>query len=82
MNKCLDTDRLADALVLASCGGTALWAKTQQRYFAGHKQAFIKNVVSAIVRSDLADLVAHTDLGKWKEALAVLLTYATAEKYK
>jgi protein transport protein SEC31 len=30
---CFRTGNLADALVLASCGGADLWAKTQERYF-------------------------------------------------
>ena len=49
---CFRTGNLADALVLASCGGAELWAKTQERYFEieTKKRPFL-SIVSAIIRN-------------------------------
>jgi protein transport protein SEC31 len=48
---CFRTGNLADALILASCGGAELWAKAQQRYFESQsaKLPFL-STVSAIIR--------------------------------
>ena len=39
---CLDAGRVADALVMAAVGGTALWEKTQQEYFRRAKRPYLK----------------------------------------
>ena len=51
---CFRTGNLADALVLASCGGADLWAKTQERYFKAEsaKRPFL-SIVSAIIHSQV-----------------------------
>ena len=51
---CFRTGNLADALVLASCGGGDLWAKTQQRYFEeqASQRPFLRTV-SAIIRNEV-----------------------------
>jgi len=51
---CFRTGNLADALVLASCGGADLWTKTQARYFQSEspKRPFL-SIVSAIVRNEV-----------------------------
>ena len=52
---CFRTGNLADALVLASCGGADLWAKTQERYFKAEsaKRPFL-SIVSAIIHSQVS----------------------------
>lgn len=79
---CFRTGNFADALLLASCGGGDLWAKTQERYFASQsqKRPFL-SVVGAIIRHDLASLVQDSDLGNWKETLAILSTYSKSEEF-
>jgi len=77
---CLKIGRTADALVLAACGGTELWSKTQDTYLASQRTPFMK-LVSSIAKSDLQALVAQTELGSWKGALAVLCTYAKSEEF-
>lgn len=49
---CFRTGNLADALVLASCGGADLWSKTQERYFEmeAKKRPFL-SIVSAVIRN-------------------------------
>jgi protein transport protein SEC31 len=51
---CFQTENLADALVLASCGGAELWKKTQERYFQSQtaKRSFLP-VVSAVIRDEV-----------------------------
>ncbi|CAM9639517.1 unnamed protein product [Scytosiphon promiscuus] len=78
---CMSTGNMADAMLLASCGGADLWAKTQAMYFARESQQrpFLK-VVNAIIKSELGGLVAASDLGQWQETLAILSTYAKQQE--
>ena len=79
---CFRSGNLADALVLASCGGADLWAKTQAEYFAreAKKRPFL-SLVSAVIHNQLTDLVDLSDPVKWKETLAVLSTYGKSEEF-
>ena len=51
---CFRTGNLADALILASCGGAELWAKAQERYFASEapKRPFL-SIVSAVIHNQV-----------------------------
>lgn len=77
---CFRTGNLADALILASCGGAELWQKTQNRYFAseGPKKGFL-GIVNAVVSNQLESLVERTT--NWKETLAIVSTYAKSEDF-
>eukprot|EP00163_Fabomonas_tropica_P033726 TRINITY_DN9004_c0_g1_i2.p1 TRINITY_DN9004_c0_g1~~TRINITY_DN9004_c0_g1_i2.p1 ORF type:complete len:1069 (-),score=197.63 TRINITY_DN9004_c0_g1_i2:94-3300(-) len=77
---CLRVNRLADALVLAASGGPDLWNKTSQKYFELQKTPFM-STVSAVVKHDLASIVSNADLNKWKEAFAILCTYAKSDEF-
>ena len=79
---CFRSGNLADALILASCGGSDLWQKTQAEYFAreSNRRPFL-SLVSAIMQDQLTDLVAQSDPRKWKETLAVLSTYGKSEEF-
>jgi protein transport protein SEC31 len=79
---CFRSGNLADALVLASCGGPELWSKTQARYFASQaaKRPFL-SVVSSVVHNKLKEFVAESDPSRWHETLAILCTYATADDF-
>ncbi len=79
---CFRSGNLADALILASCGGADLWQKTQAEYFAreSNRRPFL-SLVSAIMQDLLTDLVAQSDPRKWKETLAVLSTYGKSEEF-
>eukprot|EP00578_Thalassiosira_sp_NH16_P006546 CAMPEP_0181106352 /NCGR_PEP_ID=MMETSP1071-20121207/16486_1 /TAXON_ID=35127 /ORGANISM="Thalassiosira sp., Strain NH16" /LENGTH=1086 /DNA_ID=CAMNT_0023189753 /DNA_START=165 /DNA_END=3425 /DNA_ORIENTATION=+ len=79
---CFRSGNLADALVLASCGGADLWQKTQAEYFAREsKRRPFLSLVSAVIHDQLTDLVTVSDPGKWKETLAVLSTYGKSEEF-
>jgi protein transport protein SEC31 len=79
---CFRSGNLADALVLASCGGAELWAKTQAEYFAreAKKRPFL-SLVSAVIHNQLTELVSLSDPIKWKETLAILSTYGKSEEF-
>ena len=79
---CFRTGNLADALVLASCGGADLWAKTQERYFESQssKRPFL-SVVGAIIRNELPSLIQSSDLATWQETLAILSTYGKSDEF-
>merc|ERR1719491_459172 len=79
---CFRSGNLADALVLASCGGAELWAKAQARYFASEvgKRPFL-SIVSAVIHNKLPDFVTGSKPAEWNETLAVLCTYATSEEF-
>ncbi|EFA74877.1 WD40 repeat-containing protein [Heterostelium album PN500] len=78
---CLRLGRMADALILASCGSTDLWKKTQQAYFEIEQRPFTR-VLSCIAREDFATLVQSADLKDWKSTLSILCTYGTEENFK
>jgi hypothetical protein len=67
-------------LVLAACGGSELWAKTQEAYFQSQTRPFVK-LVSCIVNHDLRSLVIQTDLNQWQVTLALLCTYSTSDDF-
>eukprot|EP00904_Undaria_pinnatifida_P012810 jgi/Undpi1/865/HiC_scaffold_10.g04329.m1 len=79
---CMSTGNMADAMLLASCGGADLWAKTQAQYFAreSHRRPFLR-VVNAIIKSELGGLVEASDLAQWQETLAILSTYAKQNEF-
>lgn len=79
---CFRNQNFADALMLASCGGADLWAKTQQRYFDSEtaKRPFL-SIVSAVLRSQLGELVTSSDPAKWQETLALLSTYGQSDAF-
>jgi protein transport protein SEC31 len=79
---CFRAGNLADALLLASCAGPEVWAKTQQRYYESEapKRPFL-SLVCAVTRNQLDDLVGSSDAAKWQETLALISTYAQAEEF-
>jgi protein transport protein SEC31 len=79
---CFRIGNLADALVLASCGGADLWAKTQARYFKveSSKRPFL-SIVSAIIHTQLEELVRCSNPKKWQETLAILSTYGKSDEF-
>mmetsp|Transcript_6426 Transcript_6426/g.9394 ORF Transcript_6426/g.9394 Transcript_6426/m.9394 type:complete len:1079 (-) Transcript_6426:103-3339(-) len=79
---CFRLGNYADALVLSSCGGPELWAKTQGEYFAKEagKRPYL-SIVSAVIHNQLDELVQRSEPRKWQETLAVLSTYAKAEEF-
>src|SRR5688572_2550722 len=70
---------IQDAIILSSCAGPALWESTRELFFKKHTKPFVRNVVRLVVGHDLDNLVQESDLRKWRETLAILLTYSSGE---
>ena len=79
---CFRTGNLSDALILASCGGAELWAKSQERFFKMEtpKRPFL-NIVSGVIMNQLDTLVTESDLSNWEETLAILSTYGQSDEF-
>ncbi|XP_028397312.1 protein transport protein Sec31A-like [Dendronephthya gigantea] len=77
---CFHCDRMADAFLLAIAGGPELLKKTQQLYFQ-KKKTNLKRLMSVVVNRDWPDVVKSCSLENWREALAILVTYAKPEEF-
>eukprot|EP00095_Tigriopus_kingsejongensis_P008051 maker-scaffold201_size263271-snap-gene-1.32 protein:Tk08051 transcript:maker-scaffold201_size263271-snap-gene-1.32-mRNA-1 annotation:"hypothetical protein CAPTEDRAFT_20326" len=77
---CLEQNRMADAIVLASQGGEELVAKTQKRYFS-KCQSQESSLIQGVVTSDWRDFVERCEPSSWKEALVAVVTYASNEDF-
>ncbi|TPX62134.1 hypothetical protein PhCBS80983_g00603 [Powellomyces hirtus] len=81
----LGANRLSDAMMLAVSGGSDLLLRTQQEYFRRQKKekTYIR-VLQSVVQGDLTDIVENGHLdgpeGGWKDILALICTYGTAEE--
>lgn len=74
---CLKENRIADAFVIANCGGKELVQKVQTAYLAGATGApSYLRLIGSVISEDLWDVVRNADLANWKEALATLCTFA------
>lgn len=82
VDRCLSTNRMADAIIFSSFGPPSLWEETRAAYFAQHKSPFIRNVMKSVSNQSLDEMVATSDLTQWKETLGILITYTTTEKYR
>jgi len=77
---CMAQGRTADALVLAASGGPELWVATRDGYLASKGSSFM-HTLGAIVHQDFGKYVAESSLCSWKETLALINTYASAEEF-
>lgn len=79
---CLEAGMMTEALLLAQCGDPSLWAKVQNTFFERqrNKKPFL-NILQAVLKNELMELVLSIDLSKWKEALAVLSTYGKSDEF-
>ncbi|CEO99623.1 hypothetical protein PBRA_007356, partial [Plasmodiophora brassicae] len=74
---CAKHDRMADALLIASLGDAALQAEIHALYIAQHRKHYIRSVAACVAgKDDMRAYVSRSDLGRWRETLALILTYA------
>lgn len=78
--QCISANRMADALVIAHVGGSALWESTLDQYLKKSHSSYLR-VVSAITKNDLMSIVKTRPLYTWKETLALLCTFAQKEEW-
>ncbi|KFZ12813.1 hypothetical protein V502_06917 [Pseudogymnoascus sp. VKM F-4520 (FW-2644)] len=82
MSICLKDDRMADAFVIANCGGKELLAKAQKAYLAGAaKGPKYLRLLAAVTDKNLWDIVYNADLANWKDSMATLCTYADPTEF-
>jgi hypothetical protein len=71
---CIKQGRMTDALLIAH-QDPGLFAKVRDRYLAQQSDPFLKTMGS-VVKSEMFDMVITSDLGNWKETLALIATYS------
>ncbi|KAI4146909.1 MAG: hypothetical protein LQ340_005763 [Diploschistes diacapsis] len=82
MDCCLAEDRLSDAFMIAICGGQTCMEKVQKAYFKGQAAGprYLR-LLASIVGKNLWDVVYNANLQNWREVMATLCTYASAEEF-
>lgn len=82
MSICLRDDRMADAFVIANCGGEELLSKVQKAYLArSAKGPKYLRLLAAVVGKNLWDIVYNADLANWKDSMVILCTYADPTEF-
>lgn len=71
---CMEANRMADAIIIASTGGSDLLARTQYRYLKKNP-SYLSNIISALVTDDWSTVISQCTTDSWKEALVATLTY-------
>ncbi|KAN0112949.1 hypothetical protein V8E51_005900 [Hyaloscypha variabilis] len=82
MNICLKEDRIADALIIANCGGKELLEKAQSAYLSRKTEGpnYLR-LLTSVIGKNLWDVVYNADLSNWKEAMSTLCTYADPNEF-
>lgn len=82
LDVCLQEKKLADAFMIAICGGPTCIEKAQKVYF-GQKQdgPNYLRLLASIVTRNLWDLVHNADLKDWKDVMVTLCTYANVKDF-
>ncbi|OMJ20706.1 Protein transport protein SEC31, partial [Smittium culicis] len=74
---CIENNRFADALVLASCSSPELTAKTQLAYFQKRGKSFpYVRLLYSIYSNDLTDIVRNSEIKEWPMVLSFICTYS------
>lgn len=79
---CLKEDRMADAFIIANCGGKELVDKVQAAYLSSKKgtPSYLR-LLSCVIAQNLWDVVYNADLANWKETMVTLCTYAKPDEF-
>jgi len=72
---CFKSGRMAEALLLASGGGTTLWTRARDEYLRLQGDTFL-TAVGNIMTNDFQELVGGSNLSSWTETLAIIATYS------
>lgn len=79
---CVRIGKMAEALVIASCGGEKLFKQTQNILFRQNSEQSYINVIVALANKDLENFVERVELKYWRELLAILCVHAREEEFK
>lgn len=79
---CLKEDRMADAFIIANCGGKELVDKVQAAYLSSKKgsPSYLR-LLSSVIAQNLWDVVYNADLANWRETMATLCTFAKPDEF-
>ncbi|KXJ96832.1 hypothetical protein Micbo1qcDRAFT_191479 [Microdochium bolleyi] len=79
---CLKEKRMADAFMIANCGGKELVDKVQAAYLTQKTgmPSYLRLLSSVIVKN-LWDVVYNADLSSWKHTMITLCTYADPTEF-
>ncbi|KAI0389197.1 WD40 repeat-like protein [Xylariaceae sp. FL0594] len=79
---CLDEGRMADAFIIANCGGKNLVDRVQSAYLSQKEgmPSYLRLLGSVIVKN-LWDVVYNADLADWKETMVTLCTFADPNEF-
>ncbi|KAI1506318.1 hypothetical protein F5X99DRAFT_130673 [Biscogniauxia marginata] len=79
---CLKEKRIADAFIIANCGGKELVDKVQSAYLSQKTgmPSYLRLLSSVIVKN-LWDVVYNADLADWKETMVTLCTFADPTEF-
>ncbi|KAK3684292.1 hypothetical protein B0T22DRAFT_273555 [Podospora appendiculata] len=79
---CLKAGRMADAFIIANCGGKDLVEKVQTAYLADKNggPSYLR-LISSVVGKNLWDVVYNADLSDWKETMVTLCTFADPSEF-
>jgi protein transport protein SEC31 len=79
---CLKDDRMADAFMIANCGGKDLVERAQAAYLSRKSQGpnYLR-LLASVIGKNLWDIVYNADLDNWKESMATLCTYADPNEF-
>uniref|UniRef100_A0A0A1X6V3 Protein transport protein Sec31A n=1 Tax=Zeugodacus cucurbitae TaxID=28588 RepID=A0A0A1X6V3_ZEUCU len=72
---CLESQRIAEALIIASTAGIDFLTKIHNRYLQ-QQQNELSNVISALVTRDWLDFINRCTVDSWKEALVAALKHS------
>lgn len=79
---CLDEGRMADAFIIANCGGKDLVDRVQSAYLSQKTgmPSYLRLLGSVIVKN-LWDVVYNAGLDDWKETMVTLCTFADPAEF-
>ncbi|KAI0020406.1 hypothetical protein F4780DRAFT_742309 [Xylariomycetidae sp. FL0641] len=79
---CLQEGRMADAFMIANCGGKELVDKVQSAYLSQKTgmPSYLRLLGSVIVKN-LWDVVYNADLSNWKETMVTICTFAEPTEF-
>jgi protein transport protein SEC31 len=82
VNFCLGTGRLTDGLVIALASNDhSLVDRARDAYFQSLAPNSYLHIVDHVVRGQLRQLVAKTDVHEWKSTLGILCSYGSADEF-
>ncbi|KAK2591204.1 protein transport protein S31 [Conoideocrella luteorostrata] len=79
---CLKEERIADAFLIANCGGQELVDKVQSAYLAKKSgMPSYMRLLGSVISKNLWDIVYNADLESWKETMAIICTFSDPSEF-